>query len=307
MGGKNHHVVSRGYLRFFADGKRASYIDRRDRSFKRYVGIRDMFVETRFNSFRSLEGWDDSAESRWEDYENIDLPLIHKMFNGNREPEGYGAARRLAAVHFARSFAVREIQKQIAVLVPIGVSRKMATDGKATRAYLDHFGHAPGPGEMERYIDQQMNLLVKSRRIHVDGMIRTFNAAMKLFGDAHLQLLRVEGPVELLTGDIPVVPCDANCFRLGVRDGLVLARAPMTYMPLGRRLGMKLWTEGQPPDGVLTRVEVQTLNWLMWRAADRFLVCHPSASPSRLLATGLTEATTLAPLGVDLEAPRAAS
>jgi hypothetical protein len=94
---RRHHVVSRGYQRFFADGERVLLIDKNTRTYKE-VGTRDTFVEAHFNSWRTQAGWDDSLEDQWQRIEGLVLPDVRVLLAGAGGEQQRESAKILAAV-----------------------------------------------------------------------------------------------------------------------------------------------------------------------------------------------------------------
>ncbi len=289
MSRERHHVVSRGYLRLFADGERVCLVDKTTRTFRRFTSTRGVFVESQFNSTRTSAGWDDSLEDGWQNIEAIVLPRVRRLMQRAAEEEDREAALVLAAVHFARSYALREAQGRIALEVVRERAPLLERDPNLLAIFENEKGRPPVSGEIGRAVQNSMALMTNQRTIHIDGMVRAYEFALKRFLPSQAQLLYTSGAVGLVTGDTPLVFSDSSLMRLGTRGGVALGDAEVVYMPLARNVGMMLWSKEPPPDVDLTPADAQRLNWLVWRSARRFLVCHPSADPSRLLGSTVSE------------------
>jgi hypothetical protein len=127
-----------------------------------------------------------------------------------------------------------------------------------------------------------MALLMEDGGHGLNRMVDAYDFAREKFEPLHVQLYFSSGPVDFVTGDTPLVIGNADVTKLGTRDGVALGDAKKIYMPLGRTVGMALWGSQQPPDIDLTPSQVREVNMLVWRTAARFIVCHPSVSPSML-------------------------
>ena len=80
---RRHHVVSRGYLRHFADGEQLRLITKADRS-DRLAGTRDTFVVKGFNTVRSETAEVEDLEAEWARLESSILPVIRRAIEGRR-------------------------------------------------------------------------------------------------------------------------------------------------------------------------------------------------------------------------------
>ena len=280
---KRHHVVSRGYLRFFADGELLQLIDKESHTYKT-AGTRTVFVRLHFNSWRNQGSWDASLEDEWGDkVERHVLPRVRALIEGARGLEEREAAKVLAALHFARSYAYEDAHRRIAEMVMARVGPDMAADPAAVAAYVEKTGRTPGPGDIEATVTAAMEQIQDDRTFFVQGMVRAYKGALKLFEPLSVQLLVARGPVGFVTSDTPFVYTDKMARRFGLRDRLALGDAELNFMALGSRLGMQLVSAKAPPDDRLNANQVKELNNTMWRASERYLVCHPAMVPFRLL------------------------
>src|SRR5690349_3262968 len=98
---RRHHLVSRGYLRNFADGERVLLCSKATRTGK-LVGTRDTFVESHFGSVLTDTGWNDEIEDEWTRLEDEALPSVRRLISGERGEHQLAAAKVLAAIHFVR-------------------------------------------------------------------------------------------------------------------------------------------------------------------------------------------------------------
>jgi hypothetical protein len=293
MPSHRHHVVSRGYQRFFAQGERVLLIDKRSRTYKE-VGTRATFVESNFNSWRTEAGWDDSLEKEWQRIEGHILPRLRVLLSG---PGGHAqreAAKVLAALHFARSYSLREMQLFVGEQVVEDASIRFIADPVFVSLYNEQFGHTPGPGEIENYIADRWHDLTSNLQFIQERTVHAYHFAKDFFGPLRVQFLYAHPRIGFVLGDTPLIVADPNLFRVGIRDRIALGDAERIWMPLTRRCSMSFWTtdRGESKDAFLTPADVQKLNWLSWRAASRFLICHPNEDPRRaLLNTPLSRFT----------------
>ncbi len=290
MARRRHHVVSRGYQRFFADGERVLLIDKNTRTYKE-VGTRDTFVEAHFNSWRTQAGWDDSLEDQWQRIEGLVLPDVRVLLAGAGGEQQRGSAKILAAVHFARSYSFRQMQALVGNVVVETEGKRLAAAPLFVSLFTRDVGHAPGPGEAEAYVADRWTDLTKNGRFLQERTVHAYHFAKDYFEPLHVQFLYSHPSLGFVTGDTPLIAADSHLFRTSIRDHMALGDAERIWMPLTTTCSMSLWSSDQEAarDVRLPPSEVQKLNWLVWRAAARFVICRPSQDPSRaLLGTHLT-------------------
>jgi hypothetical protein len=280
---RRHHVVSRGYQRFFADGERILLCDKATRT-ARSVGTADAFVQGRFNSYLTGNVWLDELEDEWARIENAALPHVRRLIcRSILGPDEEAAVKVLAAVHFVRSYSLRDVFDRIfaetAATAPSGIASKK----KIQRAYRRQHGRDAQPGEIEAHISERLEGLYDSNRLFVEQMVSSQSKALAIFEQLHLQLLRPVGSrIQLITGDTPLVIFDDS--RVGLNAGVALGTALRRYMPLAPTLGV-MFTTAREADQHISSLRAQELNWYVWRAAQKKVAGHPTADLSRSLGT----------------------
>jgi hypothetical protein len=147
-------------------------------------------------------------------------------------------------------------------------------------AYRRSYGHDPSEGEIEGYVRERFQELRDDQSMVVQGMARLYDQVLERFSPMHVQLVYPVGEtVRLITGEIPVVHFESSGLRLGLRGGLAFGDAAHVYMPLAPSLGMMLTTRDEG-DQEMPPWTTKRMNSLIYRAADRFVACHPSDSPA---------------------------
>ena len=298
MARKHHHVISKGYQRFFADGERIRLVDKvagRDR----VVSVTDAFARKHFNAVRTDAGRVDELEDEWQRVENASLPSVRALIAGDHSANHRHMAKVLAAVHLARSFAFELVWDRVwAATTKQRVDRVPANESLLA-AFLEDFGRDPEPGEIEGLMAGAAAEMRGTNALFVERMAAGHNRLLEWFAPMHVQLVTCVGrSMPFITGDVPVANVEdpTEGFRVGVAQGLAVGDSGHIYMPLGRRLGMFLTT--RPEDDVATEPwKVQRLNRLVWRAAIRHVACHPEDDLRRAVAldrSGVSEPPTLA-------------
>jgi hypothetical protein len=285
MARHRHHVVSRGFQRFFAQGERLLLIDKRTRTYKE-VGTRGTFVESHFNSWKAETGWDDTLEDEWQRIEGLVLPLLRLLVGDTGTQPQREAAKALAALHFARSYSLREMQAFVGKKVVEDAGSRFAADPVFVKQYAEQVGHAPGPGDIETYVADRWSDLTSNGLFIQERTVHAYHFAKDHFAPLHVQFLHSHPRIDFVLGDTPLIVGDRNLFKVSIRERIALGDAERIWMPVTRTCSMSLWgpEHNTPEDVRLTAAEVQKLNWLTWRAAERFVVCHPDQDPSRALS-----------------------
>lgn len=277
---RRHHVVSRGYLRAFAEGERTLLCDI-ERGAASLVGIRDVFVYARFNSFRTQLGWIDDLERDWARIESIVLPVVRGLVAGSVGRDDREAAKVLCALHTARSYSYHEVFGRIADAHAIDAPKEIAESEDVLRAFRGSHARDPEPGEIEATARELFIELLDDNSLLVERMANTYNTVLERFHPLFVQLLYPISPsVRLATGETPAVHFDRPALRVGLRSGLALFEADHFYMPLAPTIGMML-TTNEEDDEEMSPVVTRRMNSLVYRGAKRFVICHPSDDPAR--------------------------
>ncbi len=279
-----HHLVSRGYQRFFADGEQVRLIDIRSHTYLP-AGTRDVFVEASFNSWRDDDGWNDELEQTWRNkVEGTAIGLVGQLIEGKAGDIQRDAAKALAALHLARSYSFDIVHNRILTQVGANEMRLVEEDPFYADLFTTEAGRAPEPDELAERVRLTVEAMKSGRQFLLERMVYLFNFTLEFFLTLNVALLYALPGMSFLTGDTPVVTRDERGFRIGIRQGVALGDTFGIFMPLGRKVAMDLYTSEAPPDEVLHPWQVQMLNLLVARSSMRFLACHPSDDPARLLA-----------------------
>jgi hypothetical protein len=238
---RRHHVVSRGYLRHFADGEQLRLITKADRT-ERLAGTRDTFVVKGFNAARSETEEVDALETEWARLESSILPAIRRAIEGRKLKEAEVEIKVLVAVHFARSYFMRELHEAV-FAQHLGDPTATMNMAKLDRAFRREFGRPPETDEVEGLVRKHVAGVFESNAMFVERMADVYNTVLnEWLRPLHLQpawVLR-SGPGQLITGDFPVVRTSNGGYRINVP----LGEAEMIYMALGPRAGVAFSFEG---------------------------------------------------------------
>ena len=279
-----HHLVSRGYQRFFADGEQLRLIDMRSHTY-RQAGTRDVFVEANFNSWQGEDGWNDELELTWHNkVESPAIALVGELIEGKAGESQRDAAKVLAALHLARSYSFDIVHNRILEQVEADEMQLVEADQSYAQLFEADAGRVPEQGELAERVQLIVEAMRFGRQFMLERMVHLFNFTLEFFRTLNVALLHVPPGMSFLTGDTPVVTRDKHGFKIGIRQGVALGDTFGIIMPLGRHVAMDLYTSEAPPDRILFPWQVQMLNLLVARSALRFLACHPSDDPARLLA-----------------------
>ena len=275
-----HHVVSRGYQRFFAEGELLRLITKEPVRSK-VVGTRDAFVERGFNSIRTPNGVYEELEREWARLENESLPAIREAV----EAGDVGAAdvhiKVVAAVHIARSYRLRRLYDE--AFEQYFHDPLSGMDVPRLQAAFEHdFGRAASYGDIEGVIRERFTELKDTNQVMVERMASMYNTILTdWLAPLHIQAVSIAAPtgMNLVTGDTPVITASEDRMRVNVAFG----DAGLVYIPLSPVAGAALTTHLREPV-TLYPLDVQLINWLVWRSAHSHLACHPATDWKRSLA-----------------------
>lgn len=274
MSRKHHHVVSAGYQRFFAEGERIMLITKATRT-ALPVGVRDNFLRKHFNSTKTPDGQrSDTFEDEWGRLEDHVLPMVATVRDRPvDDPDTDMAVKSLMAIHFARSFAMREMHDRIAAQTLAEWIRKQP-ETELPRLFVETYHRPPAPGELEQLTRSTFDAMMDTNEMFIAAMGRANNYALDRFKRFKLQFVEVNhARLRLGIGDNPLVVSTGSVIQLGPLAGLALGDADFIYMPLSPVLGVSLASKAE--SFVADVNTIAMLNNLIWRNARAHVACHP--------------------------------
>jgi hypothetical protein len=281
---RRHHVVSRGYQRHWTNGgERIEHISKADLS-SRAVGTGDAFVRPGFNAVLTDDGADEHLEDEWARLENLLLPIARDLMAGRSDAEDplvATAIKSLIAVHWVRSFALQERILKDYLSHQAEAVAEWPAEPRLLDGFRQQYRRIPESGEIEGTIEGMFVRRRKSNEFFVEHMVSLYGQAMEYFMPCNVEVARIRGPLELVTGDSPVVLSDG--IRVGQETGLGLLEADLVYMPLGPRTGVSLIT-GETREIDVYPLGVQMMNRLTWRNTRAYLAARPGSDWRRALA-----------------------
>jgi len=287
VGRRRHHVVSRGYQRFFAEGEHVLLIDKEPvegRPRVRRAGTRDVFVRDNFNSYRRDGVQVDDIEDEWSRLETMAFPPLRAWIDGNETPTSRNEAKVLAALHFARSYGLRTTYGKIAAAEKAKAIINMPTDPGLIAAWNKDRGVDPDPAEVEalinRFYDSSFG---PESHTYIERMAHSHNVAIDKLKDLNVQAVMPLGRrSQFILSDSPFLYFSADRLRVGARQ-IALFEAAHLFLPLAPKLGV-FFTSEPEQDLLATPQQVQELNLLSMRAAFSQVISHPSADLDHALA-----------------------
>lgn len=278
MARDHHHVLSRGYLRFFSRGELIRVVDKVTEEGKER-GIPVAFVERNFNTMWTAAGRLDDVEDEWGRIEDLALPAVREGLRSRDLGPVTDQLKALAAVHSARSFLVRDFfDKAFAARL---ADPTAGMDMELLRStFIEQYGRQAEPGEIERIVADQTVERHKDKVLFVTEMTQVHNKILRKLWPLHLQPIHVIAPdrVPLVTGDAPVVRVSPG----GVRVNVAFGDAQSIYMPLSPDMGVSFTTSPEGPVEA-SPYQARQLNNYVWRSARRYVACHPDADWQRAL------------------------
>ncbi len=275
-----HHLVSKGYQKNFADERqRLTILDpRTGKVIDRLRPTKRNWVEADWNTFWSTSG--DPNRHLEREFAKIEAGMLRSIREVDTAVVGdrYGAAIvNLAAMHLVRSRSFLNFRRHvynasIASIVESTAARPELVD----RFMDDHDGRRPGPGEIDEIVRDQAGLIAGSRRGEIDTVIDHHNKIAELLADLKIQVVELDQHLPgLPIGDHPIVHADLNARRSGFRDHLAIGQAGIVLIPLTRRTLACLTAEQQPNTVINTISQWRRLVNVQVNAAVTEIATHP--------------------------------
>lgn len=284
MAGKirRQHLVSRSYLdTWTVDRRRVLYIDKVDHTAK-LVGTRDIFVVPGFLTFQTVDGASDALEVAFGRVESRMIPIAREFIAGANEGEHHIAVKALIALHFARSYVLRQAHERIRQEVRDEMINSIEEDSELFDIFQAQHGRAPDVRELRDLVRDSAFRMEQQNLLFSEAVQRTYNRALEELQPLHLQRATVLKPHrgELLVADSPVVVNNGD--QGTASNPVALNDADFLWFPLSPILGVSLTTNTQP-DVVLDDKASQMLNLRVWHYASRYLVARPGSDVNRAL------------------------
>ena len=201
-----HHLVSRGYQRFFADGEQVRLIDMRSHTYLP-AGTRDVFVEANFNSWRDDDGWNDELEQTWRNkVEGTAIGLVGQLIEGKAGDIQRDAAKALAALHLARSYSFDIVHNRILTQVGANEMRLVEEDPFYADLFTAEAGRAPEPDELAERVRLTVEAMKSGKQFLLERMVYLFNFTLEFFLTLNVALLYAPPGMSFLTGTLRSSP-----------------------------------------------------------------------------------------------------
>lgn len=282
---RHQHYVSRGYQRGFSDGELIILVDKQNRTRKR-VGTRHAFVARSHSTFADSEGQlRDEVEKEWGRVENMAIRDMRRVVdtNSNLDHDAAEAIKAIAALHFARSEAIRNAALRFEPEFINQYAQDVETDERLKEMFFKERGRMPLQGELRDLALAGGDNLVDSNRSQVDRMLHIYNRSLEIFQPYYVQLIRpMKGQSGFSFCDSPLVNHCRKTKRTGPGDDLALGDSDLLLMPLGRYVCAALTAE-QEPHVTITPSLVEYINHLTWESAVRFVAHHPKEHPGGVI------------------------
>jgi Protein of unknown function (DUF4238) len=276
----NHHLVSAGYQRNFAnDQRRLAVVNARTGDLApRLRAVKSNWVEKHWNSVTDPRTGrpDTSLEETFSRIESTVLNHIKTVRIGSLSPEQAGAIVNLFAIHLARSRSFRQWQLAVHDEHVEQIVRETAGSPQAIARFEQQYGRPPAPGELEAMAQEIADRSTVSGQWNVEGMARHHDSVVDRLTKLHIQVIEVtESLPGLVIGDVPVVHADTATGRFGYRDRLAFGDANLIVGPLTRRVAVCFSQEPERPVKVTTKKLFNQVNGIFVRAALAEVACHP--------------------------------
>jgi hypothetical protein len=275
---RDNHVVSAGYLRYFADANDRVRLVELDGGIDKLLPVRSVLKETDFSVIRLPDGFDDQVEQSWGKIESRALPHVRGIGLGLPLTDEQDAAiKALVALHFARAYGAKDLF-DAAWDTHMGAFVKNSSESAdLISAFIEDYKRDPTDGEIERLTAE-----------HVEGERRTNLSWVKTQLEHYEKMLdrlvplRIErgivagGRAHFLTSDSPFIMLRGeDVARTGQ---MPLEQADTFFMPMTKNCVVSFTTRPERPAVTVLNPEgVREMNTHACRAADRFVVTWPQA------------------------------
>ena len=274
----NHHVVSRGLQRNFADDShRIALLDSTSgRLIDRSRAIKSNFVLPGFNEVELESGTSDWLERAFASIERTVLNQVRTVGPRNAGPKMRAAVANLFALHLVRSESFRTGHDHVMGQLRTDEIPRIANDAEAVAIFQRQYGRSPADGEIQAIAEQLLDRAAAGKRMLAESTALQHDRIAEMLNRFSMQVLwTVEPRPGFILGDVPVVHGLVESERFGFRDGLAIGDANLVIGPLTRRIAVCFTARQLPHVELRTRKMVDLVNAVFWRASRELVACHP--------------------------------
>lgn len=274
-----HHLVSRGYQRNFADQWHCVTVIE-----ARTGGIVDVarpikrnFVSPGYNTRVNRDG---AADSRLErEFAKLERPIldqIRRITPARCGPDLRQAVVTLFALHLVRSEAFQQSHERIIDDLRRYWLPELASAPELRQRYAAEYGVEATDQAIIQIGEQVLAENARANRLHVDGMVRTYNKLAAKLAQFHVQVITSDQlGMGFALGDVPVVHANIGTGQYGFRDRLAIGDANLIVGPLTRSTAVALSVRPMDAARLTVKRRLQELNAVFARAALHDVACHP--------------------------------
>jgi hypothetical protein len=277
-----HHLVSRGLQRNFANEvHRVVLLDSRSgRLIDPGRPIKSNWKRPGFNDCELSPGVaSDWLEREFAEIERRVLNQIRDVGPDNAGREQRAAVANLFALHLVRSETFRMRHDDVVTQLRWEYIPSIAAEPEAVELFRRDYGRVPEKGEIEAIAERQLDWGVATKQMLIESMARNHNKLAEKLSEFSMQVVWMKDDLPgFILGDVPIVHADLATGHYGFRDRLAIGDANMIVGPLSRRIAVFLSATPLRHAELRTRVLVDTVNAVFWRAAVAEVICHPEDS-----------------------------
>lgn len=271
---RRQHVISKVLLKRFADG---SDDDPRLVGYNLHYGASKHYSITSVGYIEDFIPHDsEAAEAAWGSIETNVHPALEALEASTAELTGthVETLKQLIALHYIRRNVIMDLAKGVYGNVREGRLRALTTEKwRLEPVGLEHLGRIPKTDndieEVTRWLGEKYDEF--EAELLSGAIINAVRVAAPALENSHLQIWRA-GEGEFLISDQGVLTLDRHAEP--VRTG-GLTRNFTHLLPIGR--GTQIALAPRPLEVTLTGEQVNELNRLHLRIADRFVYYHPDS------------------------------
>lgn len=301
---QNHHLVSKGYQKNFADEqRRLTILDARNgKVVERLRPAKRNWVEDDWNTF-----WDESGDPNHyleQEFARIEAGTLRRIRDvraGVLSASEAGAIINLAAMHLVRSRAFVDFRSHIHEFATPDLVEDFATDPELFTRFEVDKGREPVEGELHAMVARAAEDLAANRESQIESVIDQYNKISEVLTRNTIQLLTLADHLPgLPIGDNPIVHADLDAGRFGFRDKLAVGDSNIVFIPLTRRTAALLARDKTPDTTITTMHQWRRIVDIQIRACTSEIATYPTdtITIARLCRQPLKRPMRRTPVGI---------
>jgi hypothetical protein len=229
-----------------------------------------------FTTYMDQGGLNGRLEKAFSAAEGKAIGLIRRILQ-SQGPDTKRAVADFFAIHMVRNPSFKAMHKRITDNYRETVVEKFTTSDELRVRFVLQYGRIAGEDEIHQLVRRTYDDYVGQQETTVDSTFRHWKNISAKLDEFHMQVIQIgEDLPGFAFGDVPFVHASTKLRKYGFRDHLAIGDANLIVGPLSKDVAVCFTAHEYPPTSIGSIVDLDTLNAIFIRAANKEVACNPS-------------------------------